>query len=269
VIRRAGGARLFSPFMSYNWFIPQDGLRGELRRAERRYVALLVRQAWRIGKTPVLGCTRSLGRIWALKSLCGGTHIFLYRNLWQQWLSYLSYRRRGASYLFDTVRYVVALGAHEGRDPFLTYLCGEYADRARLLPGGDDRRPLELLSRLPDAEIFEMFVAYHVYLYLHAELTADLTVDVSRLAADTGYRSRIENEVGERTRLLVSLADARDENRTAAFEFKADAIDWATIARHADRAATTLGHLGDTQLLSRRAAQFVNETSARSQDHLN
>ena len=103
LIRRSGGVRLFEPSMPFKWFIPAGGLRGELRRSEQRYLALLIREAERRGRIPVFGFCRSLGRISAIKQAFGGLNVFLFRNLWAQWASYIDFKRRNDRFFISGI----------------------------------------------------------------------------------------------------------------------------------------------------------------------
>src|SRR5262249_45081642 len=94
LIQATGGVPLYERSFHLEWFTPIGGIRGKLRPTEIKYLAALVNHARGRGKIPVFQDTRSLGRLWPLKESFGGLHIFLYRNLWRQWLSYLYYRRR-------------------------------------------------------------------------------------------------------------------------------------------------------------------------------
>src|SRR5205823_421826 len=106
----------------------------------------------------------------------------IYRNLWKQWLSYLYYMRRGNNYYYDTTVHYMALS----QDHFLTSMTDFYVRRAldfRLHRSDEEHQPLVkderigLLFLLPESQAFGMFMALHLYLYLHAQLSADLTVD--------------------------------------------------------------------------------------------
>ena len=100
LIRKAGGVRLFVPEISYGWFLPADGLTGDLRAEEIKYLALLIRHARRLRRIPVFGFARSLGRLAAIKNRFPGVHIFQYRNLWTQWVSLIDQRQNGNKYIF-------------------------------------------------------------------------------------------------------------------------------------------------------------------------
>jgi hypothetical protein len=72
LIRDTGGVPFSEPAMAFEWFIPRGGMRGELRDSERKYLGFLIRYADLCGKVPVFGDTRSLGRLWAIKTNFGG-----------------------------------------------------------------------------------------------------------------------------------------------------------------------------------------------------
>ena len=264
LIQPAGGVQLFDQAMTLDWFIPIGGLRGQLRQAEIRYLSLLIDHAHQQGKIPVFGDTSSLGRMCAIRNFFGGYHIFVYRNLWKQWLSYLYYSRRGNSYYYDTTaRYVAGSG-----DAFLNNVAEFYLKRAadfcqrrgsgkNQLPTGAER--LSLLGSLPESHAFAMFMALHVYLYLHAQFsTADLTVDVTKLARDGGYRSGIEDELARQTGLEVSLSDVIDEQGASGVAIGAGAIDWDEIREHARFAAQTLGAFAEPMQLIENATAFID-----------
>src|SRR5262249_55716211 len=100
LIRPTGGVNLFDSAMPMEWFIPLGGLRGELRAAERNYLTQLAQLAEKDHKSPVFGEVWSLGRMWPIKRALPGYHIFQYRNLWPQWLSYLWYKQVKGSRTF-------------------------------------------------------------------------------------------------------------------------------------------------------------------------
>ena len=57
-------------------------------------------------------------------------------------------------------------------------------------------------------------MALHLYLYLHAELCADLTMDVTRMARDDNIAAISSETSKTRTGLPVSFCDIRDERRS-------------------------------------------------------
>jgi hypothetical protein len=262
LIQPAGGVQCYEAPFHLDWFTPIGGLRGELREAEIRYLSTLVENARYQGKTPVFGETRSLGRLFAIKNTFGGFHIFLNRNLWKQWLSYLYYRRRSNNYFYETTAFIMA----RSPDPFLGDVADFYAKRAlqfRLHSDDEKKQTLSdderryLLRSLPENHGFALFMTLHIYLYLHAQLSADLTVNVTRLVRDGGYRSCVESELARRTGLEISLSDAADEQQKTGVAIGAAAIDWDEIREHARAAVQTLSALADPRELMKNAIAFI------------
>jgi hypothetical protein len=256
LIRESGGVPFADAAMPFEWCIPLGGLRGQLRESEQHYLSVLLRHAELRRKLPVFGDTRTLGRLWAIKNRFGGFHISLHRNLWQQWASYLHYKRAGNLYFFDVTAWVLA---SEG-DPYFTRIITGYGGRQGMGPGG----VCGLVRSLPDADVFEMFMALHLYLYLHADLSCDLATDVTRMARDETYRRGIESDVRQGTGLSVSFADVRDERRLSAAEASLDGIDWDRVREHGAVAARALGGFADVEALSCEAAQYVEAAFAEA-----
>jgi hypothetical protein len=256
LIRDTGGVPFADPSMAFEWFIPLGGLRGELRQSERRYLGFLIRYAELCGKVPVFGDTRTLGRLWTIKNTFGGYHVFLFRNLWRQWSSYLYYKRSDNFYFYDTMAWILASGG----DPWFTYVVDYYARRRHMaaddVPG--------LLRSSSDDDLFAVFMAFHIYLYLHAGLSADLRMDVTRMARDEAYRHDIERALELGTGLSVSFADARDERRSGALDMQPDAIDWDEIRGHGRAAADALSGFADVGYLAKRADEYIDAAFAEA-----
>ena len=235
LLRKSGGVRLYDQAMAREWFVPRGGLHGELREAEQRYLGLLLRHAGRRGKVPVLGCVRTLGRLFPIKRQFGGSHIFLRRNLWTQWMSYLWLKRSGVPFFYDRV-----LDLDSGEDGFLGHLRDYYLARAGGTAAAAEHggRPLASLS---EPQVFAMFMAINLYLYTHAELTADITVDATRLAMETGYREETEQLLAELTGLPVTLADASHTQQFVPMHVAA--IDWDEIGEHRRAAVAALNDI--------------------------
>jgi hypothetical protein len=256
LIRDRGGVPFSELAMAFEWFIPLGGIRGQLRDSERKYLGFLIRYAELYGKSPVFGDTRTLGRLWAIKNEFGGYHIFLYRNLWQQWSSYLHYKRSDNFYFYDAMAWV--LGSNG--DPYFTYAVDSVTRRAR---GTADSLSASLRCA-PDNEVFGLFMSLHLYLYLHADLCADLTMDVTRMARDDSYRGDIERDIKARTGLPVSFSDIRDERRRGITSVDAAAVDWDAIREHGRLAARELSSLADINKLARRADELINDAFAEA-----
>jgi glycosyltransferase involved in cell wall biosynthesis/tetratricopeptide (TPR) repeat protein len=267
LIRDSGGVELFDPAMTAQWFIPVGGLRGELRPSEKEYLSLLLRHADEADKIPVFKDTASLGRCWTIREAFGGVHIFQYRNLWQQWLSYLSYHRQGRSSWF----YLTAVETIcRDDDPYFSYLVERGIERLADDAGTQDEfvyssdskseENAKLLGSLPEHTVFALFMGLHIYLYLHAQLVADMTVDVTRMARHEDYRQYVEQEVERQTGLAISFADVEDALPASNLEINTDGIDWQAIREYARVAAQTLSSVGDPGRLAELSASLIEDT---------
>jgi hypothetical protein len=202
LLSKSGGIEGFCPEMGVSHAIPGGGLQSAVADQESAYVRRLVWLAQAQSRTPVLTCKRSLGRISALKASVDCWHMFSFRNLYHQWLSYLSQAQKGFSYFLGTTMEAVTKNRH---DPFLQYLFQKYGSSES---GSDER---EIGAGL---EQFEVFAGLHLYLYMNATIYADQIIDVSRMARDKVYRRWCEDEIRLQTGLQVSFADASNSVET-------------------------------------------------------
>src|ERR1700683_445416 len=220
---------------------------------------MLIEHANDAGKAPVFGDCWSLGRIWAIKQAYEGFHIFQYRNLWQQWLSYVSYKRRNDLTFYATT---VDILCREG-DPYFQYLVERGLKHAAEPWCGTGPKPSPLhwnrmyeniprdaakvrqIEMLPEHHAFALFMGVQIYLYLHAQLCADLQADVTRMARAACYRIDIESQVERNTGLRVSFADVADVPPQTAVEFDQASVDWDEIREHGRVAAEMLSKYGD------------------------
>ena len=281
LLRQPSGVEHFELPMTMQWFIPQGGLRGELRPSEKEYLSLLIRHAAEAGKVPVLGDCWSLGRLWAIKQNFGGFNIFLHRNLWQHWLSYLSFWRRGDMTFYVTIvdtifrddepffQYLVERGLKRAAEPWSgTNPMPSMRSWIRMYPNVvRDEEKVRALELLPEQHTFALFMGLHIYLYLHAQLCADLTADVSRMARDERYRFDIEQAIKQKTGLAISLADAADAQPPRGLEFDTASIDWDEIREHARVAVQMLSKFGDSEQLSARATEFIDAAFNEMRQH--
>lgn len=193
LLNESGGVALYDPSMAYERSIPADGPDGDISAEERDYIASLIGQATKVGKVPVLTATRSLGRAVGIKRAFPGFHIVLYRNMFQQWCSYMWYLDRGNSYFLNAVKQMIEGSPH---DPFMRLLRDLWPFDPTVDSGS--RR-------------FLAFAALHAYFYAHAVNAADLVIDVNRLAAEPEYRRGIEATIRKETGLVVDLSGARNK----------------------------------------------------------
>lgn len=260
LIRRSGGARLFAPAMAFDWFVPEGGIGGQLRLEERRYLALLLRQAARRDKVAVLGFTRSLGRLAAMKREFAGTHVFLYRNLWAHWASYRGLARDGNPYFLGTNLWIMLRAG----DPFLTAIVNRHlrraVERGELAPESGRDLPGALLAALPEPDLFRLFMALHLYLYAYAELSADVSVDVTRLARDGQYRARTSESLRLRTGLPLDLRDVKEP--PLAHWPSAAGIQWPAIREDFATAVETVPQPFDAEAFRRVGRRLINEAMA-------
>ncbi|HEY1795590.1 MAG TPA: glycosyltransferase [Stellaceae bacterium] len=262
LLRRSVGIRLYQPPMAFEWFIPPGGLEGGLRREELRYIALLVRHAMNRGRVPVLGFVRSLGRVAAIRKHFDGVHILQTRNLWLQWQSFVSYKRRRNMTFYDTVP---QLFTHVGADPFLTSVRDRYLNPSDPAPAARNAAATtSLLKALPEPDMFALFMALHVYLFLHAERCVDVVVDVTRMAHEPDYWAATAQKLRSHCRLPVSLGDVSDERQPDDREFDLEAVDWQAIRKHGREAATILSGSDDAKPLARRADDLIDAAFAEA-----
>jgi hypothetical protein len=263
LIRRSGGVRLYRPEIAYQWFMPEGGIAGNLRPQELRYVGLLLRHAGRREKIPVFGFTRSLGRLAALKRHFGGTHIFLYRNLWTQWAAYVGQSAAGNRYFLETMLRVML----QAQDRFFAAAINPYLVRAVAcgLPAPCGKADLAawLLDTMSEAELFGLFMALHLYLYIAAQARADLAIDATRLARDRPYRETIANRLSVQTGLAIDLADVEDVAQ--AHWVAPDGIDWRDIRETLDLAVRILDPPLAREELARSGERLIDETVAEMQ----
>jgi hypothetical protein len=267
LIRRAGGVRLFPPEISYEWFMPVGGPTGELRGHEIRYLSLLMRRTHRLRKIPVLGFARSLGRLTALKKQFSGLHIFLYRNVWTQWLSFLDQKRKGNNYFYRTMLYIMLLS----NDWFFSAIIHRYIARGigrgifelrgyHISPSLRALADLAagLVEALPETDLFSLYMAFHSYLYICAQASADVVIDITKLARIPDYRERTRLQLTSLTGLCLTFADVAERQRYQPFEPLE--IDWPEIRRNLDLAALALVRVLDRQ----RSLDFGNELIAET-----
>lgn len=256
LIRRSGGVRLYDRRMPYDWFVPEGGLRGDLRPTEKRYLALAFRLAARQGKVPVLGLNQGLGRIAALKNTFGGTHIFLHRNLVKQWLSYLYYYAHNVNIFYYSTGDIVTCPGDDA------YLAGLQRDFLHRLPGDASKG----LRKLRQHDAFSLFMAVHVYLYLHAKLVCTVEADVTAMALDPAHRNGLEREISACTGVAVTFDDVRDEPSTDKVDIDLAAADWPGIREYGLAAARALKPYGDEAQLVGFANKLIDAAFAEMQN---
>ena len=135
--------------------------------------------------------TRTLGRFAAIGKACPGRQVLLVRNIFHQWASYSEQWAGGNDYFFAMQRKTIDASR---RDPFVA-LIAEWFDE-------QDKSPR-------NAATFQLFLLFHLYLYVHAFNSADLVVDANRITADPNHRAFVEARLTEYVRFPIDLSDAR------------------------------------------------------------
>ncbi|PVM89680.1 hypothetical protein DDF62_11265 [Caulobacter radicis] len=193
-----GGVQGFSKSMPFEWFVPRDGVLGDLTDDEVAYVGRLIDNAASSSRTAVLTDTRTLGRAVGMKRRFGGLHIFIYRNLFQQWCSYSSQHRDGNRYFIDSIKNSIEYSEHV-----------EFFRKIKYFLSVQNQVDSEdWLTRCSYDDVFVAFMALHIYLYLVAYAELDLPIDVNRLAGDKAYRQEIEQRIASQAGVEVDLSDA-------------------------------------------------------------
>lgn len=195
LVSPGGGVLGFLPDMAFGTFVPSDGLDGRLTARETSYISSLIAAAAEDGQKPVLTFCRSLGRVGAIKQHFGGWHIFLYRNLFRQWMSYLSQYYSGFAYFLSATHRTITLNQH---DPFFALLAKRY------ISGDGDFGGFTDIERA-----FGGFVGLHLYLSMKAFAVADQVIEADRLADDPDYVIETQSTIVQKAGLVVDLTDAR------------------------------------------------------------
>ena len=173
---------------------------------ERDYLGLLIAHASRRSNHAVLGFSRSLGRVRAIKRQFRGFHVVLMRDPLQQWLSCRSYRMRSGSAYFELCHFLILALAPEG---------SLAARAARLLnlptpPEGSFKQQLKFMRsrfrRLDDELSYRVFLTVYALSYLHALPEADMIIDMDQLA-QSEYAAATSAAIAARTGLKVDFQD--------------------------------------------------------------
>jgi hypothetical protein len=203
MLRPEGGVRHFDQDFAYNsYYATKDG-------GEGGYVAALVEYARSLGKAPVFGFTRSLGRLPWLKGVCPGLHIVTLRDPWDQWASVVRQAAQGNSY-FEFHLYLIAfIGRHLSvyREFFDGLILPKLVGKTR-----DERvASLEFLCQAtPIQTRFRMFLRVYLLDALLALPPADCIIDLDRMSAEADYCE----ETTLRLRQMTKLADLRFDDCT-------------------------------------------------------
>ena len=174
----------------------------------RRYLLMLIGHAESCGRVPVLGFSRSLGRVGWLKHTFEAVHLLVFRDPRRQWASMVHQRDRYRVPYFLINQFLIC---GQNRDhPLLRPLIGRYD--LPLIRTSCVANDIALYQR-----VFEGVgdnIGYLVFYYLW-RLTQDLArphcefiLDAGRLAADPACRAETAESLRARTGLALSFEDA-------------------------------------------------------------
>ena len=191
LIKPEGGVEGFLAEFSYDRFFPEDP--DKLPDDENAYLQKLISNARKAGKIPVITCTRSLGRVTALKNAFGGLHLFIHRNIFNQWCSYTEQAATGNLFFLESIDRTL-----------------ETADVRALQILKHTYKTDALDANNPN--LFLKFVLLHCYLYQQAVRAADHSIYLEDLN-DNGVRQRLVDLIHQRTGCRVDFSGYKERRQ--------------------------------------------------------
>ncbi|HEX5462685.1 MAG TPA: hypothetical protein VFX20_22165 [Steroidobacteraceae bacterium] len=203
---------------------------------ETRYIARLMKHAWRLRTHPVLGFSRSLARAPGLKLALGGYHVVIRRDPLQQWLSCRSYRGVVSLSYFELCHFLIlALAPRDSPASRFAAFLGLPS-----LPRGLLRQfPFMYSAMHPwsDELSYRAFTAVSLLSHAAAEPVADLVLDVDRLSRLPAYRKKVSAKILTATGLEIDFSDCRVPIRDPAEV----CVDFAAVERDVRQRLNTFG----------------------------
>lgn len=134
-------------------------------------------------RQPVLQCCRTSGRVSGIKKACGGVHIFLWRNPWDQWWSYKR------DHYFDMCNLLI-LNAKELPEFLL-----ELKKEIKFLEFHDKNTFVEYDyfrdHRLDSKESYKLFYALWCHAMIEAKPNCEISIDIDKLSTSKSYKNTI------------------------------------------------------------------------------
>lgn len=211
----SSGLRSYHPSFAFHRFIPESGITGKISADEIHYIEQLIKLAVDRQKTPVLAFTRSLGRLAGIKEQFGGTHIFIFRSLFDQWMSYLFLHRKGEVYFIQTLGRILRFNS--SRVPLFRTLHERYWV-------GEDA-PNNFVGFSSRSNAFKAFLAIHLYVYAHSAAIADISISTRRSSCDIAYRDAVSAAILSHTGVHIDLSDVSRSVQFVPFSVTAQTID--------------------------------------------
>ncbi len=211
LIRPGGGIEFFKGSMPFGDFIPARGIEGDLSDDEIEYIGSLIGAAQRENLTPVLTCTRTLGRAKAIRKRFGGHTAIVHRNLFHQWASYTNLYISGHPSFLETVDQTLAASHH---DPVLKGIDLWFSDR----------------KCSPDnLQMFYAFLFLHLYIYSQAFEVADLTIDATSLVGNVQQQKEFGRRLSDWVGAEIDLTDVRSEFEVSVLDVGSRAAFFDTV----------------------------------------
>jgi hypothetical protein len=216
--------RNFASDFSYRrFFLGADAVQPGLQN----YVGMLIDHAASLGKTPVFGFSRSLGRIGWLKAHFNSFNVLVLRRPRKQWASIVQQATTYGHPYFYTTNFVIC--GQNRNHPLVRPLIDVYD--IPLIETADASRDIASYERVLSGVTNEVgyFIFFYHYLttLIESGPAADLILDMDRLSADTGYRSEVTARIQDCTGETIDVSDA-DINR---YRVRPPDIDYPSIER--------------------------------------
>ncbi|WP_157102582.1 hypothetical protein, partial [Sphingobium sp. TCM1] len=194
LLKKGGGIELFDSSMTFERFIPNDGINGELSLQEISYIKLLIEQGYKNRKIPVLSETRSLGRMPSIKRAMSVNNVLVYRNIFDQWASYSGQSLKGNDYFVSTI--LETVDKSRDKDQFINCLREFF---------------LNAQPSTKNEDLFLLFTIMHIYLYAKCVDHADLVIDTTAIANDSELRKIVESKLSKMVFASVDLSDVENK----------------------------------------------------------
>ncbi len=215
LLNEGGSVKGIDSTIPYGAYVSPDGPLGDIAHPSENYLSMLVDYARSRNKRAVIGCTRSIGRVAGIRRALGGTHIFMYRPLLSQWLSFMEQHDKGESYFLDAIGRIMVQSS--GHNPFMAVLKDRYwvgRDAGREFMGFRDHR---------DAET--VFLLIHLYFYAFAKPSANFSISTRRLGRCGLYNKFCSVYLSFKARNRIGLSDFRERVQNGYWDAGVDMKD--------------------------------------------
>src|SRR5262249_43382711 len=98
----------------------------------------------------------------------------------------------------------------------------------------------KLLETISPQDLFCLYMAFHTYIYMLAHQTADIVIDITKLATDTNYHHQVRSQLISATGLPITFEDMTEIQQY--YPFDPALINWNEIRENVDFAVRSLDH---------------------------